>query len=168
MWSSDYASPSRLSSINIILGVLAQGAKPEGSLERQDYERLRASFAGGSLAARLYAKWLTAFLDWIERFFGDVGMADRTLFPGAFGLKKPAPLWTAPALDRCLLLGLPVTAASRTTISTRSLTFRPASAKGRSLRTAASPQSCKIGAADFRSRRATLNLATPDQGVVQK
>lgn len=88
------------------LGVLAQGAQPEGSLERQDYDRLRAGLAGGNLAARLYAKWLTAFLDGVERFFGDVGMADRTLFPRAFGLKKPAPLWTAPALDRCLLLAL--------------------------------------------------------------
>jgi hypothetical protein len=28
------------------------------------------------------------------------------VFPHAFGLKKPAPLWTAPALDRCLLLAL--------------------------------------------------------------
>ena len=88
------------------LGVLAQGAKPEGSTEREDYDRLRASLAGGNLAARLYAKWLTAFLDGVERFFGDAGMADRTLFPRAFGLKKPAPLWTAPALDRCLLLAL--------------------------------------------------------------
>jgi hypothetical protein len=88
------------------LGILAQGAEPEGSIERQDYERLRAGLAGDNLAARLYAKWLTKFLDWIERFFGDRGMADRTLFPHAFGLKKPAPLWTAPALDRCLLLAL--------------------------------------------------------------
>jgi hypothetical protein len=88
------------------LGVLAQGAQPEGSLERQDYDKLRASLAGDILAARLYGKWLTAFLDWIERFFGDVGMADRTLFPQAFGLKKPASLWTAPAFDRCLLLAL--------------------------------------------------------------
>jgi hypothetical protein len=47
------------------LGVLAQGAAPEGSQERQDYDRLRASLAGGNLAARLYAKWLTAFLDGI-------------------------------------------------------------------------------------------------------
>jgi hypothetical protein len=55
------------------LGVLAQGAAPEGSLEREDYDKLRASLAGSNLAARLYAKWLTAFLDWIERFFGDAG-----------------------------------------------------------------------------------------------
>lgn len=88
------------------LGVLAQGAAPEGSLERQDHDRLRASLAGGNLAARLYAKWLTAFLDWIERFFGDAGIADRTLLPRAFGLKKRAPLWAAPAFDRCLLVAL--------------------------------------------------------------
>jgi hypothetical protein len=37
------------------LGVLAQGAAPEGSIERQDYDKLRASLAGGNLAARLYA-----------------------------------------------------------------------------------------------------------------
>jgi hypothetical protein len=88
------------------VGVLAQGAAAEGSIERQDYDRLRASLAGGSLAERLYAEWLAAFLDWIERFFGGAGMADRTLFPRAFGLKKAAPLWTAPAFDRCLLLAL--------------------------------------------------------------
>jgi hypothetical protein len=74
------------------LGLLAQGSQPEGSLERQEYDRLRAGLAGDSLAARLYAKWLAAFLDWIERFFGDAGMADRTLFPHAFGLRTPAPL----------------------------------------------------------------------------
>jgi hypothetical protein len=38
-----------------ILGVLAQGAAPEGSLEREDYDKLRAGLAGGNLAARLYA-----------------------------------------------------------------------------------------------------------------
>ena len=32
--------------------------------------------------------------------------ADRTLWPHAFGLRTPAPLWTAPAFDRCLLLAL--------------------------------------------------------------
>jgi hypothetical protein len=87
-------------------GLVGQGAAPEGSIERQDYDKLRASLTGDNLAARLYAKWLTAFLDGVERFFGDAGMADRTLFPRAFGLKTPAPLWTAPAFDRCLLLAL--------------------------------------------------------------
>jgi hypothetical protein len=88
------------------LGVLAQGAKPEGSIERQDYKRLREGLAGDNPAARLYARWLIKFLDWIERFFGDQGMADRTLFPHAFGLAKPAPLWTAAGFDRCLLLAV--------------------------------------------------------------
>ena len=45
----------------------------------QDYDKLRASLTEDNLAARLYAKWLTAFLDWIERFFGDAGMANRVL-----------------------------------------------------------------------------------------
>jgi hypothetical protein len=88
------------------LGVLAQGAAPVGSLERQDYDALRKSLAGDNLAARLYASWLKRFLDAVDRFFGDAGMADRTLFPHAFGLKKPVPLWTPPAFDRCLLLAL--------------------------------------------------------------
>lgn len=88
------------------LGVLAQGAALEGSIERRDYDKLRATLTGGNLAARLYAKWLTRFLDGIERFFGDAGMASRSLFPHAFGLKKPAPLWTPRAFDRCLFLAL--------------------------------------------------------------
>ncbi len=88
------------------IGVLGARGKPEGSPERQTYAKLRASLAEGNMPARLYAKWLTIFLDWVERFFGDAGMADRTLFPHAFGLQKPVPLWTAPAFDRCLFLAL--------------------------------------------------------------
>jgi hypothetical protein len=72
---------------------------PEGSLERQEYDKLRASVAGGNFAAP-YAKWLTGLLDWSERFFGDKGTEGQR----GIWLKKPAPLWTAPALDRCLLL----------------------------------------------------------------
>jgi hypothetical protein len=90
---------------NYFIVLLAKGGAEPGSLERQDYDKLRAGLAGDNLAARLYAKWLTAFLDWIERFFGDAGMADRTLFPRGFWLQRPAP-WTAPAFDRCLLLAL--------------------------------------------------------------
>jgi hypothetical protein len=88
------------------VAVLGAGAKRKGSTEREAYDRLRESLSGGNLAARLYADRLKAFLDAVDRFFGDAGMADRTLFPRAFGLRTPAPLWTAAALDRCLLLAL--------------------------------------------------------------
>jgi hypothetical protein len=88
------------------VGVLGAGGKPKGSPARQAYDELRDSLSGGNLAARLYSRWLTAFLDTVDRFFGDAGKADQTLFPHAFGLKTPAPLWTAPAFDRCLLLAL--------------------------------------------------------------
>jgi hypothetical protein len=82
------------------------GANQRIAAEQQAYDALWNSLAKGNMAARLYAERLTRFLNWIDRFFGDAGKADRTLFPHAFGLKTPAPLWTAPALDRCLLLAL--------------------------------------------------------------
>jgi hypothetical protein len=86
------------------LGVL--GADRRKPAERQAYDALRASLAEGNLAARLYAERLTRFLNWVGQFFGDAGVADRTLFPRAFRLKMPAHLWTAPAFDRCLFLAL--------------------------------------------------------------
>jgi hypothetical protein len=87
------------------LGIL--GADRRRPAERQAYDALRDSLAHGvNAAARIYAERLTAFLDRVDRFFDDAGMADRTLFPHAFGLRTPAPLWTAPAFDRCLLLAL--------------------------------------------------------------
>jgi hypothetical protein len=70
--------------------------------ERRTYDALRESLAGDNLAARLYADWLKRFLDAVERFLGDAGGEGQR----AFGLKKPAPLWTAPAFNRCLLLAL--------------------------------------------------------------
>lgn len=88
------------------LGVLASGGEPEGSDERKAYDRLRESLTTENLAARLYTRWLTKSLDKVDRFFGDAGMADHTLFPHAFGLQTPAPLWTAASFDRCLLLAL--------------------------------------------------------------
>jgi hypothetical protein len=88
------------------VGVLGAGGARKGSPPRDDYDRLWASLSGGNLAARLYADRLTKFLDAIDRFFGDAGLADRTLFPHAFGLRTPAPLWTAPAFDRCMWLAL--------------------------------------------------------------
>jgi hypothetical protein len=86
------------------LGVL--GANRRMPAERRAYDALRNSLTGDNLAARLYARWLTVFLDRVDRFFGDAGKSNHTLFPHAFGLKTPAPLWTASALDRCLLLAL--------------------------------------------------------------
>jgi hypothetical protein len=88
------------------VGVLGAGGGRKGSPARDAYDSLRESLSGGNLAARLYVDRLKAFLDAMDRFFGDAGMGDRTLFPHAFGLKAPAPLWTVPSFDRCLLLAL--------------------------------------------------------------
>jgi hypothetical protein len=82
------------------------GANRRIAAERQACDALWNSLAKGNMAARLYSERLTRFLDWLDRFFGDAGMADRTLFPRIFWLRTPALLWTAPALDRCLLLAL--------------------------------------------------------------
>ena len=106
--------PSRAASVGWIfpliyrryLGILGASTKRKGTSERDGYDRLRESLSGGNLASRLYSDWLTRFLNAVDRFFGDAGMADRTLFPGVFWLKTPAPLWTASAFDRCLLLAL--------------------------------------------------------------
>jgi hypothetical protein len=95
----------KLSRHPVNAGLSAAGDR-EGSPERDSYKRLRASLARGGLAALLFIRRLTKFLDAIDHFFGDANIADRTLFPHAFGLKTPAPLWTAPAFDRCLFLTL--------------------------------------------------------------
>lgn len=87
-------------------GILGAGAELQGTRERGDYEELRARIASGNWIAREYAFRLYFFLNSVDRFLGDAGMADRTLFPQAFGLRRPAPLWTAPSFDRCLLLAL--------------------------------------------------------------
>lgn len=88
------------------VGFLGFGSEPQGTRERQAYDALRNNLAGDNLAARLYAQWLTSVLGRVDRFFGDAGMANCTLFPHAFGLTTPAPLWTAPAFELCLLLAL--------------------------------------------------------------
>jgi hypothetical protein len=87
-------------------GVLGAGADPLKTRTRKDYDALRQRIASGNWIAREYARRLTIFLDAVDRFFGDAGMPERSLFPRAFGLETPAPLWTAPAFDRCLVLAL--------------------------------------------------------------
>jgi hypothetical protein len=86
--------------------VLAAGGDAPGTRGREAYDALRARLAYGGLAAELYSDWLETALNKVDRFFGDADYPDRTLFPHAFGLRKPAPLWTALAYDRCLLLAL--------------------------------------------------------------
>jgi hypothetical protein len=79
------------------LGVLAQGAKPE-SLERQDFDKLRASLEGGNLAARLYAKWLTGSSGFSAmRHGGPDAVSARLWFENA-----------SAAVDRARLRPLPV------------------------------------------------------------
>jgi hypothetical protein len=81
-------------------------AKRNAYVERRAYDALRESLRGGNIAVGLYTAWLAKFLGAVDRVMGDTGMADRTLFPHAFGLRTPQPLWTAPAFDRCLSLAL--------------------------------------------------------------
>jgi hypothetical protein len=80
--------------------------KRSGPHERRAYTELRNSLAQGGLPARIYAERLKVTLDAVDRFFGDAGMADQTLWPRAFGLRTLAPLWTPASFDRCLLLAL--------------------------------------------------------------
>ena len=52
----------------------------------------------------LYGRGVTRALDWLDRFVRDAGRADESLWPRAFGLNKPAPLWTVQSYNRCLVL----------------------------------------------------------------
>lgn len=88
------------------IAILGSGAKPAGSRERIAYDTLREHLCHGGTMAQIYQRRLTRFLDAVDRFFGDGTQPFRTLFPRAFGLRTPAPLWTAPSYDRCLLLAL--------------------------------------------------------------
>jgi hypothetical protein len=108
--------------------VLATGGSKPHSLERQEYNALRKSLAEGNLAVRLYTDWLAKTLNAVDRFFGDAEHADRTLFPHAFGLQTTAPLWTAAAFDRCLLLALLYPIATIFAVWTISNHFGPAEA----------------------------------------
>src|SRR5215471_8803445 len=57
------------------VGVLGAGGGRKGYPEREAYESLRESLSGGNIAARLYANWLRAFLDAVDRFFCDAEKA---------------------------------------------------------------------------------------------
>lgn len=77
-----------------------------GHHERIAYDELRQSLVQGGTPARIYSEQLKTVLESTDRFFGDAEMADRTLWPHAFGLRSPAPLWTTASFERCLILAL--------------------------------------------------------------
>ncbi|MES2442770.1 MAG: hypothetical protein V4574_08055 [Pseudomonadota bacterium] len=82
------------------------GAAPAGSRERARFERLHEGLvAEGAIGAR-YSRLLQETLARVDRFFGDAGQADRSLFPRFLGLREPAPLWTAASYDRCVTIAL--------------------------------------------------------------
>jgi hypothetical protein len=83
--------------------ILGAGQAADGSSHRQAYRDLRASLSTGGTPARLYAKWLEGALHVVERFFGEERVPARSALQHVIGLSQPAALWTAPALDRCIL-----------------------------------------------------------------
>jgi hypothetical protein len=93
-------------------GVLGSGANPVGTRERADYDALRQRIAAGNWIEREYARKLNVFLGRVDGFFGDANMARQTRIARAIGLRESAPLWTASAFDRCLLLALTYPAAA--------------------------------------------------------
>jgi hypothetical protein len=80
--------------------------KARGSRERDDYDALVADLWAGGTPAKAYRVWLTKVLGRVDVFFGDPGRNDKSWSARALGLETPGARWTAPALDRCLLLAL--------------------------------------------------------------
>lgn len=83
--------------------ILTAGGGHEGSARRQSYEHLRASMSEGGSPAHIYAQWLERALRIVEQCFGDKTPETPTLIQRVIGLHKSAALWTAPALDWCIL-----------------------------------------------------------------
>ena len=84
-----------------------EGAGGEArSPARRDYLALRRSLHKGGSAVAIYAFWLKRLLAAVDRFFGDAGGPTSARQCRLFGLREPAPLWSAQAYDRCLLLAL--------------------------------------------------------------
>lgn len=84
------------------VGIL--GADRRRPAERSGYDALRNSLSESNRIPHIYRRSLKLMLDQMDRFFGDAGMWQHSLFPHAFGLRQPAPLWTALSFDRCLLI----------------------------------------------------------------
>ena len=85
------------------IALLGAGGSAPGSALRLRYDTLRASLSDGGTPARVYAQWLERALLAVERFFGEAEASRRGVVQRMIGLSRPASLWTAPALDRCIL-----------------------------------------------------------------
>lgn len=87
-------------------GILA-GVDPAASEEaRGRFEVFHRDLVEGGTPAKTYNLWLGRLLGAVDRFFGDAGRNDPSLFARLIGLETPGPRWTAVAYDRCLLLAL--------------------------------------------------------------
>jgi hypothetical protein len=82
--------------------LMGAGAEAAGTSLRDEFDALRASLAAHRDNEDAYARRLKKFLAWLDAFLNDKGEPTQR----AFVLREPAHLWTAPALDRCLLLAL--------------------------------------------------------------
>jgi hypothetical protein len=83
--------------------LLGAGPGSGGSARHRAYENLRVSLSEGGSPARLYVLWLERSLHLVERLFREQPPADRSFVQHVIGLTRPAALWTAPALDWCVL-----------------------------------------------------------------
>ena len=84
-------------------GILSVGASHAGSPRRLAYDHLRDSLVDGGNPAQIYARWLEKALRMVERLFGEKLPERPTFMQRAIGLHKSAALWSAPALDWCML-----------------------------------------------------------------
>lgn len=76
-------------------------------VDKAAYAEFRQRFELGGMWKELYELWLGRALDRLDRFFGDFGQASPRFVLRLFGLEdRPAPIWTAAAFDKCLLLAL--------------------------------------------------------------
>src|SRR5262249_17324841 len=72
--------------------------------ESSPYDRLRFTLQAGGLIKQIVFRGMSNFLAAVDQFFYDADKRETTLGSRLFRLKHPAPLWTASAFDRCLLI----------------------------------------------------------------
>lgn len=97
-----------IAQINCVYLIIRLGGSDKQSEHRAWYSRFRAGLIDNGTASH-YARgvrWALTRLDWL---FGDIDRRGNRiaigLHPRAFGLlQDPAPLWTAPSYDRCVLI----------------------------------------------------------------